>query len=170
MPVRKWSKQLPRQTHIHDYIESLPDKYDTLIDDEQNIFSTGQKQLISIARTLMTDPQVLILDEATSNVDTVTESKIQHAMEAVCSRTNQFLSLPIVSRPSSMPIRLLSSKMERSLNVGIIRNYSSSVASNSELYHNHLSLNKKKVVLVGSFFLSIKNTYHGLLKNILDSR
>ena len=72
-----------RATHIHDYIESLPDKYDTLVDDDQNIFSTGQKQLISIARTLLTDPQVLILDEATSNVDTVTESKIQQAMEAV---------------------------------------------------------------------------------------
>ncbi len=67
-----------KATHIHDYIESLPDKYDTLIDDDQSIFSTGQKQLISIARTLMTDPEVLILDEATSNVDTVTESKIQH--------------------------------------------------------------------------------------------
>ena len=72
-----------RATHIHDYIESLPDKYDTLVDDDQNIFSIGQKQLISIARTLLTDPQVLILDEATSNVDTVTESKIQQAMEAV---------------------------------------------------------------------------------------
>jgi len=67
------------------------DKYDTLIDDEQNIFSTGQKQLISIARTLMTDPQVLILDEATSNVDTVTESKIQHAMEAVVAGRTSFV-------------------------------------------------------------------------------
>ena len=80
-----------KATHIHDYIESLPDKYDTLIDDEQNIFSTGQKQLISIARTLMTDPQVLILDEATSNVDTVTESKIQHAMEAVVAGRTSFV-------------------------------------------------------------------------------
>jgi len=80
-----------RATHIHDYIESLPDKYDTIVDDDQNIFSTGQKQLISIARTLLTDPQVLILDEATSNVDTVTESKIQQAMEAVVIGRTSFV-------------------------------------------------------------------------------
>ncbi|HIH3069441.1 TPA: multidrug efflux ABC transporter subunit PatB [Streptococcus pneumoniae] len=80
-----------KATHIHDYIESLPDKYDTLIDDDQSIFSTGQKQLISIARTLMTDPEVLILDEATSNVDTVTESKIQHAMEVVVAGRTSFV-------------------------------------------------------------------------------
>jgi len=80
-----------RATHIHDYIESLPDKYDTLVDDDQNIFSTGQKQLISIARTLLTDPQVLILDEATSNVDTVTESKIQQAMEAIVAGRTSFV-------------------------------------------------------------------------------
>ena len=80
-----------RATHIHDYIESLPDKYDTLVDDDQNTFSTGQKQLISIARTLLTDPQVLILDEATSNVDTVTESKIQQAMEAVVAGRTSFV-------------------------------------------------------------------------------
>mgnify|MGYP000874095531 FL=1 len=80
-----------KATHIHDYIESLPDKYDTLIDDDQSVFSTGQKQLISIARTLMTDPQVLILDEATSNVDTVTESKIQNAMEAIVAGRTSFV-------------------------------------------------------------------------------
>ena len=80
-----------KATHIHEYIESLPDKYDTLIDDDQSVFSTGQKQLISIARTLMTDPQVLILDEATSNVDTVTESKIQNAMEAIVAERTSFV-------------------------------------------------------------------------------
>lgn len=80
-----------KATHIHDYIESLPDKYDTLINDDQSVFSTGQKQLISIARTLMTNPQVLILDEATSNVDTVTESKIQNAMEAIVAGRTSFV-------------------------------------------------------------------------------
>ena len=80
-----------KATHIHEYIESLPDKYDTLINDDQSVFSTGQKQLIFIARTLMTDPQVLILDEATSNVDTVTESKIQNAMEAIVAGRTSFV-------------------------------------------------------------------------------
>ena len=80
-----------RATHIHDFIMSLPDGYDTYVTDDENVFSTGQKQLISIARTLLTDPQVLILDEATSNVDTVTESKIQAAMETVIAGRTSFV-------------------------------------------------------------------------------
>ncbi|MGT2887984.1 ABC transporter ATP-binding protein [Streptococcus didelphis] len=80
-----------RATHIHDFIMSLPDAYETKVSDDENIFSTGQKQLISIARTLLTDPQVLILDEATSNVDTVTESKIQKAMEAIVAGRTSFV-------------------------------------------------------------------------------
>lgn len=80
-----------RATHIHEFIMSLPEGYDTYVDDENNVFSVGQKQLISIARTLLTDPQVLILDEATSNVDTVTESKIQSAMEAIVAGRTSFV-------------------------------------------------------------------------------
>lgn len=80
-----------KATHIHEFIMSLPEGYDTYVDDENNVFSTGQKQLISIARTLLTDPQVLILDEATSNVDTVTESKIQSAMEAIVAGRTSFV-------------------------------------------------------------------------------
>jgi len=80
-----------RATHIHDFIMSLPEGYDTYVTDDENVFSTGQKQLISIARTLLTDPQVLILDEATSNVDTVTEAKIQKAMEAIIAGRTSFV-------------------------------------------------------------------------------
>ncbi|MGT2751563.1 ABC transporter ATP-binding protein [Streptococcus porcinus] len=80
-----------RATHIHEFIMSLPEGYETMVTDDENIFSTGQKQLISIARTLLTDPQVLILDEATSNVDTVTESKIQKAMEAIVAGRTSFV-------------------------------------------------------------------------------
>ncbi|HEM4287650.1 TPA: ABC transporter ATP-binding protein [Streptococcus suis] len=80
-----------RATHIHDFIMSLPDGYETFVTDDENVFSTGQKQLISIARTLLTDPQVLILDEATSNVDTVTEAKIQKAMEAIIAGRTSFV-------------------------------------------------------------------------------
>ncbi|HEM5295465.1 TPA: ABC transporter ATP-binding protein [Streptococcus suis] len=80
-----------RATHIHDFIVSLPEGYETFVTDDENVFSTGQKQLISIARTLLTDPQVLILDEATSNVDTVTEAKIQKAMEAIIAGRTSFV-------------------------------------------------------------------------------
>ena len=80
-----------KEAQIHDFIESLPDGYATKVSDEQSIFSTGQKQLISIARTILTDPAFLILDEATSNVDTVTEAKIQKAMDAVIAGRTSFV-------------------------------------------------------------------------------
>ena len=76
-------EQAARMAHIHDFIMSQPDGYDTHVSEETSVFSTGQKQLVSIARTIMTDPSLLILDEATSNVDTVTESKIQAAMDNI---------------------------------------------------------------------------------------
>lgn len=80
-----------KEANIHDFIDSLPDKYDTKVTDENSLFSTGQKQLISIARTLLTDPDFLILDEATSNVDTVTEEKIQKAMDNVIKGRTSFV-------------------------------------------------------------------------------
>ena len=80
-----------KQANIHDFILSLDDGYETIVSDEHSIFSVGQKQLISIARTIITNPSLLILDEATSNVDTVTESKIQKAMEAIISGRTSFV-------------------------------------------------------------------------------
>lgn len=80
-----------KQAHIHDFIMSLEKGYDTEVSDENSIFSVGQKQLISIARTIITNPSLLILDEATSNVDTVTESKIQKAMENIISGRTSFV-------------------------------------------------------------------------------
>ncbi len=80
-----------KQAQIHDFIMSLPKGYATRVSDEQSIFSTGQKQLVSIARTLLSDPDFLILDEATSNVDTVTEEKIQQAMDAVLAGRTSFV-------------------------------------------------------------------------------
>ena len=78
-----------KQANIHDFIMTLEKGYDTEISEENNLFSTGQKQLISIARTIITNPSLLILDEATSNVDTVTEARIQKAMdEAIKGRTS----------------------------------------------------------------------------------
>lgn len=76
---------------IHDYIMNLDDGYDTEIDNSNSTFSVGQKQLISIARTILADPELLILDEATSNVDTVTEEKIQEAMNNILVDRTSFV-------------------------------------------------------------------------------
>lgn len=80
-----------KEANIHDFIDSLPEHYETRVSESSSVFSTGQKQLISIARTILTNPAFLILDEATSNVDTVTEEKIQKAMDAVIAGRTSFV-------------------------------------------------------------------------------
>ena len=80
-----------KQANIHDFIMSLEDGYETKVSDENSVFSTGQKQLLSIARTILTSPDLLILDEATSNVDTVTEARIQKAMDNVIAGRTSFV-------------------------------------------------------------------------------
>ncbi len=72
-----------RATYVDRFVHSLPDGYDTVIDDEGDNISTGQKQLMTIARAFLDDPAILILDEATSSVDTRTEVLIQEAMNAL---------------------------------------------------------------------------------------
>lgn len=76
---------------VHDFIMSLPDGYDTVVDEEATNISQGQKQLITIARTILSDPSVLILDEATSSVDTKTERKVQSAMNALMKDKTSFV-------------------------------------------------------------------------------
>ena len=76
---------------VHDFIMSLPDGYDTVVDEEATNISQGQKQLITIARTILSDPSVLILDEATSSVDTKTERKLQSAMNALMKDKTSFV-------------------------------------------------------------------------------
>lgn len=80
-----------KAANIHDFIMTLDGNYDMIVDNNTSVFSTGQKQLMSIARTILTDPDLLILDEATSNVDTVTEAKIQKAMENVLHGRTSFV-------------------------------------------------------------------------------
>ena len=70
-----------KAARIHTFIERLPDGYDTLLSDDGVNISKGQKQLITIARAMLADSRMLILDEATSNVDSRTEIKIQQAMK-----------------------------------------------------------------------------------------
>ncbi|NJP78036.1 ATP-binding cassette domain-containing protein, partial [Streptomyces sp. AA8] len=69
-----------RATHVDRFVRTLPDGYDTVIDDEGSNVSVGEKQLITIARAFLAEPEILVLDEATSSVDTRTEVLIQQAM------------------------------------------------------------------------------------------
>jgi ATP-binding cassette subfamily B protein len=78
-------------TFVDRFVHSLPDGYDTIIDDEGSNASAGEKQLITIARAFLADPSLLILDEATSSVDTRTELLVQHAMAALRSDRTSFV-------------------------------------------------------------------------------
>jgi ATP-binding cassette subfamily B protein len=78
-------------TYVDRFVRTLPDGYDTVLDDEASNVSAGEKQLITIARAFLARPSVLILDEATSSVDTRTEVLVQHAMAALRSDRTSFV-------------------------------------------------------------------------------
>jgi ATP-binding cassette subfamily B protein len=92
-------QEAAEQVNLLDFIEELPEQFDTAVRERGNGFSTGQKQLISFARALAHDPRILILDEATSSVDTETELRVREALtRLVSSRT----SLVIAHRLSTI--------------------------------------------------------------------
>jgi ATP-binding cassette subfamily B protein len=80
-----------RATYVDRFVHSLPDGYDTVLDSEASNLSAGEKQLVTIARAFLADPALLILDEATSSVDTRTELLVQHAMSALRSDRTSFV-------------------------------------------------------------------------------
>jgi ATP-binding cassette subfamily B protein len=80
-----------RATYVDRFVHSLPDGYDTHIDEEGSNLSAGERQLITIARAFLSDPELLILDEATSSVDTRTELLLQHAMAALRTDRTSFV-------------------------------------------------------------------------------
>jgi ATP-binding cassette subfamily B protein len=80
-----------RATFVDRFVHSLPDGYDTVIDEEGSNLSAGERQLVTIARAFLTDPALLILDEATSSVDTRTELLLQKAMAALRTDRTSFV-------------------------------------------------------------------------------
>ena len=78
-------------TYVDRFVHSLPEGYNTLLDSEASNISAGEKQLLTIARAFLSDPALLILDEATSSVDTRTEVLVQHAMAALRSDRTSFV-------------------------------------------------------------------------------
>ncbi|NLF32036.1 MAG: ABC transporter ATP-binding protein [Planctomycetes bacterium] len=80
-----------RLVHAHDFIANLADGYDTDVGEGGNNLSTGQKQLVSFARAVLADPQIFVMDEATSSVDTETEKAIQNGLQAVLQGRISFI-------------------------------------------------------------------------------
>ena len=80
-----------KRAHAHKFIVQLPDGYDTVIGEDGGTFSQGQKQLLCIARVMLTDPAILLLDEATSSIDTRTELQVQAAFDELMAGRTSFV-------------------------------------------------------------------------------
>ena len=80
-----------KAAHVHHFIKTLPDGYNMVLNEESSNISQGQKQLLTIARAILADPKILILDEATSSVDTRTELLIQKAMDNLMEGRTSFV-------------------------------------------------------------------------------
>ncbi|MFL0270027.1 ABC transporter ATP-binding protein [Candidatus Clostridium radicumherbarum] len=84
-------KQAARAAHVDGFVHTLPDGYNMVLNEEASNVSQGQKQLLTIARAILADPKILILDEATSSVDTRTEVQIQKAMNNLMKDRTSFI-------------------------------------------------------------------------------
>ena len=80
-----------KAVHAHDFIMDLPDGYDTVVEERGSTLSAGQRQLIAFARVLLADPRILILDEATSNIDTRTEEALQAGLNHLLKGRTSFI-------------------------------------------------------------------------------
>ena len=80
-----------KAAHVHHFIKTLPNGYNSMINEESTNISAGQKQLLTIARVILADPKILILDEATSSIDTRTEIQIQSAMDNLMKGRTSFI-------------------------------------------------------------------------------
>ena len=83
--------QAAKAAHVHHFIKTLPNGYNSILNEESSNVSAGQKQLLTIARVILADPKILILDEATSSIDTRTEIQIQDAMDNLMKGRTSFI-------------------------------------------------------------------------------
>ena len=90
-PTREQIIEAAVATHVDHFVRTLPDGYETVLEDEGSSLSAGEKQLLTIARAFLSEPKILILDEATSSVDTRTEVLIQRAMTSLRSGRTSFV-------------------------------------------------------------------------------
>jgi ATP-binding cassette subfamily B protein len=90
-PTREQVLAAAEAAHVDRFVRHLPDGYETVIDEEGSNVSAGEKQLITIARAFLAEPSILILDEATSSVDTRTEVLIQRAMNTLRAGRTSFV-------------------------------------------------------------------------------
>ena len=81
--TKEMALEASRKAHAHEMVLSLPNGYEEEVGEEGTLLSVGQKQLISLARTILANPDIIIMDEATSSIDTLTEQNIQQGMEAL---------------------------------------------------------------------------------------
>lgn len=80
-----------KAAHVHHFIKTLPNGYNSVLNEDSSNVSAGQKQLLTIARVILADPKILILDEATSSIDTRTEIQIQKAMDNLMKGRTSFI-------------------------------------------------------------------------------
>jgi ATP-binding cassette subfamily B protein len=84
-------EEAAKLAHAHEFITQIPEGYDQEVGEGGNMLSTGQKQLISLARAVLSQPEIFIMDEATSSVDTLTEALIQQGMETLMTGRTSFV-------------------------------------------------------------------------------
>ncbi|MDG5786008.1 ABC transporter ATP-binding protein [Evansella sp. AB-P1] len=126
-----------REANAHSFIHRLPKKYDTVLDHDGGGISQGQKQLLSIARAILANPKILILDEATSSIDTVTEIKIQEALQRLMKGRTSFViahRLNTIQQADQILILRDGEIIERGTHASLLKEK----GFYSELYHSQL--------------------------------
>jgi len=143
-------EQAAKVAHAHDFIVDMEKGYDEDVGEGGNLLSVGQKQLVSIARAVLADPAILILDEATSSVDTLTEVSVQRGMEALMAGRTSFV---IAHRLSTIKRadRILVLKAGRIVEVGTHNELIRARGHYYDLYTRQFRREREQVYGVGQF-------------------